>query len=271
MSKDRHRWHGKPVATWAQFHRIVKRPERALLARLDDYEDAVLVAGCQRSGTTAVTRLLQSALDMAPLSFCRDDELAGALLLAGQAQDLRTGRQCFQTTYLNDRVDEYFEHADYRLVWIIREPVSVIHSMLFNWKRGALKRLYDALGRTEPDEAHRNDGLLGHWLGPPALEMACAAYVAKTRQTFELHRRLGHRMQIVDYRDLMLHKQRIVPRICEFAGIDPGRAPVGTLHSRSIGRDSAFPDRIAERIQRTCAPLYDRVRELGMSGACRAA
>ena len=271
MSEERHIWHGRPVATWAQFHRIVKRPERALLARLDDYEDAVLVAGCQRSGTTAVTRVLQAALGMPPLSFCRDDELAGALLLAGQVEDARTGRQCFQTTYLNDRVDEYFEHTDYRLIWIVREPVSVIHSMVFNWKRGALKRLYHACGRNGSDRELRAFGPFDRWLGPPALEMACASYVAKTRQTFVLYRRLRDRMQIVDYRDLMLDKQRVVPSLCEFAGIDPASAPLEMLHSRSIGRDSAFPDGIAEKIQRTCAPLYDRVRELGMSGASRAA
>jgi hypothetical protein len=135
-----------------QHHQLLvfppEQPGQRLLAKLDDYPDAILVAGCQRSGTTALARLLKRADGMIDHAFGHDDELDGALLLAGHATRGTEGRHCFQTTYLNDRFREYFEHRAFRLIWMLREPRSVVYSMLNNWKRGALNRLFDRrLGR----------------------------------------------------------------------------------------------------------------------------
>ena len=71
----------------------------SLLATLDDYLDPILVAGCQRSGTTALARLLKRADGMIDHAFGHDDELDGALLLAGYATRGTDGRHCFQTRY----------------------------------------------------------------------------------------------------------------------------------------------------------------------------
>ena len=38
------------------------------------------------------------------------------------------GRFCFQTTYLNNHVFEYFEHDHYQLIWVLRNPFSVVVS-----------------------------------------------------------------------------------------------------------------------------------------------
>ena len=54
-------WNGRPIRSWAAFHAIVKQRDRPLLKTLDDYSDPILVAGCQRSGTTALARLLKRA------------------------------------------------------------------------------------------------------------------------------------------------------------------------------------------------------------------
>ena len=156
-------WNGAPVKNWAEFHRIVKRPERALLGRLDDYDGSVLVAGCQRSGTTAVARLLSRSHDVADHTFGHDDELDGALLLAGYVDRFTSGKHCFQTTYLNDWFPEYFDHEAFRLIWIVREPRSVVHSMLYNWKRGALNRLFDACGN---GRASRERSVIDRVVGP---------------------------------------------------------------------------------------------------------
>jgi hypothetical protein len=250
-------WHGPRITSWAQFHRKVK-PGRKLLARLEDFADPVLIAGCQRSGTTAVARMLYQAEGVGRYRFGKDDELDAALLLSGYAEMPIAGRGVFQTTYLNDRVFEYFEHERFRLVWILREPASVIYSMLFNWRRGALTRLYDACGR-DGDGPSR---------GPLAtafksrFDKACAAYLAKTRQTFELVERLGpDRVFVADYNELVLNKDDLIPRIFSFARL-PFRAELlASLHAKSVRR-APWSERRAERIETLCQPVYEQAKTL---------
>src|SRR5215471_17197891 len=44
--------------TWRRFHRGVRRRGLPLLKNLPSYPRCILVAGCQRSGTTMLTRLI---------------------------------------------------------------------------------------------------------------------------------------------------------------------------------------------------------------------
>ena len=46
------------VCTWKAFGRRIRTRAEPLLIRLPAFERAVLVAGCQRSGTTALTRVI---------------------------------------------------------------------------------------------------------------------------------------------------------------------------------------------------------------------
>jgi hypothetical protein len=262
MHGTRVQWHGRPIDSWAEFHATVRRPGQRLLEKLDQFEDAVLVAGCQRSGTTAVTRLLKSAAGIVDYRFGHDDELDGALLLAGYAEVRATGRCCFQTTYLNDRFREYTEHADFRLIWILREPLAVVRSMLRNWSRAALNRLYDACGHAALAEVSCEDSALRDWLGPSALEKACASYIAKTGQTFALRDALGDRVLIVDYDDLVLNKEVLLPRICEFARVPFAPDLLRGLHTRSVGGGKRLSERDSEKVESACGELYRRASAL---------
>ena len=73
---------------------------------------------------TAVARLLKRSTSFADHGFGHDDELDGALLLAGYVTRFSEGRHCFQTTYLGERFREYFDHDDFRLIFILREPLA---------------------------------------------------------------------------------------------------------------------------------------------------
>jgi len=250
-------WNGRPVRSWAAFHSIVKQPGRPLLAKLDDYADAILVAGCQRSGTTALARLLKRADGMIDHAFGHDDELDGALLLAGYATRGTEGRHCFQTTYLNDRFREYFEHRDFRLIWMLREPRSVVYSMLNNWKRGALNRLFDACGAEVLARSGERPSLSDTWLGPSRLTKACASYAAKTAQTALLHERLGGKIAIVDYDELVANKRTLLPKLCDFAGLRYESRLGDALHDRSVGKRDKLNPRQAEQVDRTCSASYE--------------
>jgi hypothetical protein len=243
----------------------VKRPDTPLLKTLDDYSDPILVAGCQRSGTTALARLLKRPDGMIDHAFGHDDELDGALLLAGYATRGTEGRHCFQTTYLNDRVGEYFEHDDFRLIWMLREPRSVVYSMLNNWKRGALNRLFDACGAEVLAQVDPAPSLLG----PSRLAKACSSYVAKTAQTFELRARLGSRIAVVDYDELVANKQSLLPKLCAFVGLPYDARLADALHGRSVGKRNQLNAGDAEYVDRFCSSVYRRALEMRTIGAER--
>lgn len=253
---------GRPIRSWAAFHAIVKQPGRPLLARLDDYADPILVAGCQRSGTTALARLLKRADGMVDHAFGHDDELDGALLLAGHVTREPAGRHCFQTTYLNDRYREYFEHDNYRLIWMLREPRSVVYSMLYNWKRGALNRLFEACGAEALTQSDERPSVAAVWLGPSRLEKTCASYVGKTAQTTELVERLGGRIAVVDYDELVAFKRELLPELARFAGVAYDARLADALNDRSVAKRKALSPRYAEYVDRFCSAAYRHAFEL---------
>jgi hypothetical protein len=259
-------WRGRPVLSWADFHDVVKQPDQPLLARLDDYDNSVLVAGCDRSGTMALARLLKRADGIADHCFGADDELDGALLLAGYVARLADGRHCFQTTYLNDRYTEYFEHESFRLIWMLREPRSVVHSVLHNWKRSALSRSFGDRGAAL-DAASAQRTLVGSWTQPSRLDKACASYVARTEQTFALRERLGSRMAIVDYDDLVLHRDVLLPQLCEFAEIPYERDLTRQLHGKSARKGDRLAAWEARHVDDLCDEAYHRARALRTIGA----
>ena len=259
-------WRGRPVFSWADFHDVVKQPNQPLLARLDDYDDSVLVAGTHRSGTSALSYLLKRADGIADHCFGADDELDGALLLAGYVARLADGRHCFQTTYLNDRYTEYFEHDNFRLIWMLREPRSIVHSLLQSWKRSGPNRSFDARDAKVLDPKARRTHV-GSQGGCSRLDRACASYVAKTEQTFALRERLGARMAIVDYDDLVAHRDVLLPQLCEFAEIPYDRDLTRQLHGKRARNGVRLAPWEARHVDDLCDEVYRKARSLRTIGA----
>jgi hypothetical protein len=261
-------WRGPAVLSWADFDELIATPGRPLLARLDDFEDCLLVAGCAGTGTTAIARLLKRTDGIVDHGFGHDDELDGALLLAGQVERFEDGRHCFQTTYLEERFREYFEHDDFRLIWILREPWSVVGAMQNSWKRSALDRLLPAGGgRPYPENLPR--ALPGT---ASRLDRACAAYTECVRRTLEIAARLGRRAAIVDYDDLAAHRARLLPDLCAFAGTPFDRRLLSHLHGKSVHKGHAgLAAWEAARIAELAMPAYRLARTLCTIGAAHGA
>ncbi|MGH8222484.1 MAG: hypothetical protein ACREQZ_05875, partial [Woeseiaceae bacterium] len=135
------------IRSWQRFNKRIAVGGRSLLRELPRFPGAVLVAGCQRSGTTVLTRVIAGAEGFCTFRITKDDELDAALILAGEERFLPTARVCFQTTYLNDSFREYIgTQADFKLIWVIRNPFSVVYSMVYHWKTFALEDLYSRCG-----------------------------------------------------------------------------------------------------------------------------
>ena len=121
--------------TWEEFDRSVRSRGCSLLTRIHEFPHAVLVAGCQRSGTTMLARILTDSEEMVKYYFSSRDELDAALILSGRVEHESRGRYCFQTAYIDDCYREYYERdGDFKIIWMIRNPLSVAHSMLYNWR-----------------------------------------------------------------------------------------------------------------------------------------
>lgn len=251
------------IRNWAQFDRRIRNRDTKLLARLSDYQDPLLVAGCQRSGTTIVTRILREALEMPPLRFTEDDELDDALILSGAIVKPTDLRCCFQTTYVNDHFEEYFEHDDYRLIWIIRRPEAVVRSMLLNWRRDALRRLFRACGRHALDE----DGIKRFnrygTLGFKRLDMACLSYNIKTMQVHQLAAGLGpDRLYIVDYDEMLSRSTTLLPEMFSFAAIPFDDRFLERLKRRKQSKREQLSMSAQERVVKLCGREYLRAVEL---------
>lgn len=261
------------IDNWAQFRDIVRPQGCQLLRRLSDFPNSVLVAGCQRSGTTMLARIITQSEGMVNYWGERDDELEAALILSGQIAHSPRGRYCFQTTYLNNCYREYYEHlsSGFKLIWVIRNPFSVVFSMLNNWVPWALDDLFLSCGKAQLRGFDRWRYALFGLSGVSPLRRACYSYLGKTSQLLELRAQLpDQNMIVVDYDDLVSHKRELLPEIYRFIKL-PYRAEYSeTIHSESLKKSSELSDRELSRVRSTCSDGYMQSRKYRLQPALEA-
>jgi hypothetical protein len=247
------------VRSWAQFDREIRFSGRKLLGHLDKFQDPVLVAGCQRSGTTALSRLITGSEEMTDFQFGNDDELDAALILSGWVPHTPRGRYCFQTTYLNNSYPEYFEHNNYKLIWVLRNPASVIYSMLYNWKTAALNRLFTHCGAALLEESEQLRFKHLGALSIPRLRRACLSYNAKVSHVFRLREQLGNdQLFVIDYEKLTSHKETTLPVLYDFIGLRYRQDYAGRIHAGSVNKARKFYERHRELLDNYCLPVYEQ-------------
>jgi hypothetical protein len=237
---------GHHITSWQDYYAAMD--DRPRLACLDDYADALLIAGCDWPAATAITRLFQRLRCFAESSWEHDDELDGALLLGGLKEGPAAGRHCFQTSFVRERYREYFAHDSYRLVWIVREPRAAVRSLLGLRQRALPRRT--ALGLAPKSAAGQCAS---------RLEKACATYVAMTRQTIELKEQLRERMAVVDYDELVRDRSRLLPALCRFASVTCDGRVLRHLHGKSV-RPPTLASWEASIIDELALPAYRRAR-----------
>lgn len=250
------------IKSWPGFARHVRSRGCSLLRELDRFPDSVLVAGCQRSGTTMLSRVITQSDGMVNYWFGRDDELDAALILSGQVQHDPHGRYCFQTTYLNQCYREYFEHpGKFRLIWVLRNPYSVVYSLAYNWSRFARNELFNACGVGAMTGMDRNRfDSYGAWV-IGKLRRACHSYNGKVSQLFELNTHLdGRTLLVVDYDDLVREKNRLLPMIYDFIGLQYQSRYADAIHARSLKKAERFNTRQQVLVEEVCGPVYAKAR-----------
>jgi len=244
--------------SWRRFHRGVRRRGLPLLKNLSSYPRCVLVAGCQRSGTTMLTRLIARAPGFTRLCLTADDELDAALALAGFVDLPHDLRYCLQTTYLNERFIEYRQlRPDQRLIWVVRNPYSVVYSMLHNWGRFALNELYEGCADLSTNSPGQRRSNLMWPFGPSRIEKACLAYRGKAAQILSIRHMLRpEQLLTVDYDLLTAAPREWLPRIFEFAEAPYDAACAEEVRRSPAGKADALSMRARALIEQLAWPTY---------------
>lgn len=242
-----HRRPSAVIKSWPAFYAAVA--DRPLLAKLDDYGDSLLIAGCDWSAVTAVTHLFKRLPGFADSAGRHEDELDGALLLAGLRPHRAPGRPLFQTTYVGERYREYLAHEDFKLVWIVREPRAAVRSLLSSRERACTPGPACGLAGSSAGQ------------GSSRLEKACTAYIASIRQMLELKEQLGKHIAVVDYDELSADRNRLLPALCRFASVDCNANLLRHLHGKSTrkGGLASFEGAIVDEL---AMPAYRRARSV---------
>ncbi len=251
------------ITDWKTFSKRIRSSNRKLLHRLDDFPNSILVTGCQRSGTTLLSRILVQSKGTVNYWFSPDDELDAALILSGYVNHIPHGRYCFQITYLNERYHEILDHKDgHKLLWVLRNPWSVVYSMLHNWNGAALDELFLSCGAPV---LHGIDDLLFRAVGIRGilrLRRACWAYNGKILQLLKLSESLSqNELLVVDYDQLVTEPNRMLPNIYNFLSLDYEPEYSAPIHSKSIEKKNAFSSREAATISAICNQTFTRAKE----------
>jgi hypothetical protein len=215
-----------------------------------------------------LTRVIAGSRGFQRFRLTHDDELDAALILANYVQVPNDRRYCFQTTYLNERYSEYASMGpDQRLIWVLRNPHSVVHSMLHNWKQFALNELYESCGVSLAKTGR-------HWragwpwpMGPSRLEKACLSYSAKTAQILAIRELLRvDQLLIVDYDAMVQASGNWLTRIFALIGEPFNPHYASSVHLDSVNKADRMTERMRRMIDEICLPTYRHCLALAGSG-----
>lgn len=250
--------------TWKKFYKYARSSDCAMLARLSDFPGAILVGGCQRSGTTLMARLIRRDSDMEIFNITKDDELDAALILSGLHQYKANKRVCFQTTYINECFYEYKQiERSQKIIWVIRNPYSVVWSMLYNWRRSALELLFEGCGR---EYLSSRESLIYNIIprfSVSGIKKACLAYRSRLKEVAEITQWLPKdQLMLVDYDDFLKSPENEMNEICRFSGINYSQNLVSDVNPISKTKADRLSQSQRRLITELAMPEYDRARKI---------
>ena len=254
----------KPLRSWQRFAKQFR--QQGSLLNAWPGVPAIFVSGCQRSGGTMLSEALCEHPDVQDTSWSTDAELDSAQLLAGHIPfpPITRSQVCLQTTYLNERFPEYLPHRDkYKLIWLVRNPTSVVYSMVYNWKRFALNEVFLACGTGHLDERYARRLARFGVLGVPPLVRAACAYLGKAQQAEQLYTDLGSQcMKLVEYEYLVKNKPTVVSSLVKFCGLDPMPDVGAKINTKSLGKAARLNAKETALVADICGTSYEKLCRL---------
>ena len=169
----------------------------------------------------------------------------------------RKGARC---ALLNERYPEYAGIGPgHKLIWVVRNPYSVVYSMVYNWRRFALNELYESCGVKQGLES----GAAWWTRGPSSIEKACRAYAGKAGQLESIVAMIDPgQLLVVDYDQLVRSPREHLAAIFDFAGapFEPGYA--ARVRPDSLGKAKGMSAGAVAMIEKWATPVHSRCLSL---------
>lgn len=215
-----------------------------------------------------LSRVISGARGFQRFALTPDDELDAALILAGEVEVPTDRRYCFQTTYLNEKHREYGTLGpDHKLIWVLRNPYSVVYSMVYNWTRFALTELYEGCALQGSMSGRQRRSRWPWPLGPSSVEKACLAYSAKTSQIELIRQRLPlSQVLVVEYDTIVAAPSVWLPRIFAFVNEPYDSSYAAAVRADSVRKADRLSGAARRLIERHSEPAYFRCLSLAVSG-----
>ncbi|MBS1789641.1 MAG: sulfotransferase domain-containing protein [Acidobacteria bacterium] len=212
----------------------------------------LLVFGCQRSGTTWLSRYVGenfqevfALTEEQSFHFLLDDYILPAI---------RTEYLVFQTTFINTEVESY-ENCPHntKFLLIVRNPLAVCWSFLNNFQ------LLPTVYQYRKDSMQRAD-FVPHLKGE--LGMALEIYRQSMRTAMEIMSRCADRMQVLVYEDAVLDPEKVTENLSAFLQLESARSKAisGAKHD-SLAKWRQFSEEQIEAIRYYADPLFNQVLE----------
>jgi len=218
-----------------------------------------------------LARTITDHPEVQSFSWSKDAELDAALILSGNQSVPMTltanNRYCFQTTYLNEQGVEYLEHRDkFHLIWLIRNPYSVVYSMIYNWKRFALNEVFLGCGLSSMPEDRQNQFKRLGMLTVKPVERACYAWLGKAAQGSILLDELpSSQITTLSYEDLVQNRNAMLNKLFDFAELSRRRNAEGDISTRSMQKSAGLSKKQREIVSGLCDSTHAEL----MDGAIR--
>ena len=154
---------------------------------------------------------------------------------------------------------EYFEHQKgHKVIWVLRNPYSVVYSMMNNWGRFAFNELFDACGVSLLNQENfKMYSKFGKFVIPKT-KRACLSYVGKVSQLFNLEKELNKgSFKIIEYDNLVRNSSVILPEIYSFIHLEYKEEYSSKLHMKSLNKAQKLSKKQKELIDELCIPTYN--------------
>lgn len=253
------------IKNWKQFSRKIRRKKDDLLTGLKNYSNSILIIGCQRSGTTLLSRIITNSEGMVKYCFSKDDELDAALILSEHLIHEPRGRYCFQVTYLNSHYTNLFPYLEtQKTIWVLRNPYSVIYSMIYNWNSDALDTLFQDCGlkyiidnNIEIDELYKSS-----FLGISKIYKAIFSYNARILQSIDIKKRAPKNYFFAtNYENIIENTHDNLIEIYNFIGLKYEFKYGNIVEHKSMRKAKKMKKKQKELICKYCMPVYEQVKD----------
>jgi hypothetical protein len=243
----------------------------SLLKKLHLFPGAVLVGGCQRSGTSIAARCLSycGAVRVVPDDLHSHLEINSFALLSGYSPVTpQEGRYVFQVTYLDhDYVELMISEEQFSLIWCLRNPFDVVRSMLHNWWDTAIYGTLENCGYTalspEQLKQFKQWGSFEQWDRSliSRVQAACAVYLSKLNHAYtlkEFFKQSRNSLHFLQFERFIQAPEHTLHELCDHLSLQYSQSAVEVI---SPDKSSRLPELTGEEhsvVESLCRAPYER-------------